>query len=146
MNLADKKAAKSLNKKFKCDQCNLQFSSLGNLANHKKKSCTKTNAPSQSKPEDVVNQSVNESRVDEQLEPEQISHKKKVLEDLYNYKSKKSVEQSVRDIEDLIIRDTIRYRKLNTNEPPVVVYEPAAETVNTGGYQYQQIINEVTNS
>jgi hypothetical protein len=136
MNVSDKKPTESLNKKFKCDQCDTQFSSLANLVNHKKKVCLKAIKPSnqdipleiegihfKTEKKDIVSQSIDEQQ-------RQISNKNKVLEDLYNYKSKKSIEQSVRDIEDLIIRDTIRYRQLNA-------------AVDTGDYQYQQILKEV---
>jgi hypothetical protein len=168
MNLPDKKTTKQLNKKFKCDQCSLQFSTLVNLTNHKRKPCVKstifnsnhtTIKPIASKSEKKISSETEKD--DYFLKPKRrlnspnaydndtfdqrsVQNETKVLEQLYNYKSKKSVEQSVRDIEDLIIRDTIRNgRNLNSSQPVTVPNEVPISTINNEGYQYQQIINEV---
>lgn len=124
-------------KNFKCEQCGMIFGSEDSLVKHQDKFCI--GVPDSGLNRDDVSydeQSIqidarNESKIgngtfyietpksqqQSRLETREtherpVTTEKKVIRDLEDWKTQRSIEQSVKDMEDLIVRDTIRDKQL----------------------------------
>ena len=76
----------------------------------------------------------------------------KVIEDLHNFKAKKSIEQTVKDMEDLTVRDTMRDKKLidslspNKSDSFLENEIYSASIVNSKNEPYRTLLKEVRNT
>lgn len=121
---------------FKCQQCGMIFGSEESLVKHKDKFCI--GVPDSGLNRDDVSYDEQSIQLDAQndktgngtfyietpksqptsrLQTRETNDRpvvteKKVINDLENWKTQKSIEQSVKDMEDLIVRDTIRDKQL----------------------------------
>ena len=125
-------ASPTFERNFKCEQCGMLFSSEESLQKHTEKFCI--GVPDSGVNRDDISYDESSIQIDPNLtkqgngtfyietprpKTDELSKhetnpesEKKAIEDLENWKNQKSIEQSVKDMEDLVIRDSIRDKQL----------------------------------